>query len=271
MMKFGLIGNPISHSLSPVLFKAGYRGEYRYDLIEASCFSEAYDMFLKNYNGINVTAPFKEEAFAVADFQDPLCGRIGAANILLKTSNGIGAYNSDYYGIKVCIENAVKGRNPRTALVVGCGGAGKAAALVLEDMGYEITLMNRTPERAEELARSIGKGKVRITGTDAFHDEFQSHDIIAYTLPVPLEGMDFQADTNAGYRTEIILEANYREPSFDRERIEALKKTKPGITYISGKEWLLWQAVGGFKILTGKTPDIMQMREALENITDKII
>ena len=62
MKKFGLIGHPIAHSLSPALFKAGYDGRYPYELIETSEFDEAYQRFLDGYDGINVTAPFKELA-----------------------------------------------------------------------------------------------------------------------------------------------------------------------------------------------------------------
>ena len=58
-MKFGLIGYPIEHSLSPALFKAGYEGAYPYDLIETPDFEEAYSIFLREYDGINVNAQFK--------------------------------------------------------------------------------------------------------------------------------------------------------------------------------------------------------------------
>ena len=63
MKKYGLIGNPISTSKSPALFNAGYSGKYVYDLIEESDFDTAYGRFLDGYEGINVTAPFKEQAF----------------------------------------------------------------------------------------------------------------------------------------------------------------------------------------------------------------
>ena len=66
-MKFGLIGHPIAHSLSPALFKAGYNGRYPYELIETADFEEAYQRFLDDYDGFNVTAPFKELAYAKAD------------------------------------------------------------------------------------------------------------------------------------------------------------------------------------------------------------
>ena len=84
-MKFGLIGHPIAHSLSPALFKAGYDGKYPYDLIQTDDFEEAYSRFLKGYDGINVTAPFKEHAFAKADVMSEECRLIRATNLLVKT------------------------------------------------------------------------------------------------------------------------------------------------------------------------------------------
>ena len=103
-MKFGLIGYPIEHSLSPTLFKAGYDGLYPYDLIETADFEEAYSIFLKEYDGINVTAPFKELAIKKADILSEECQRIGATNLLIKTADGIVAHNSDYLGVRLWIE-----------------------------------------------------------------------------------------------------------------------------------------------------------------------
>ena len=99
-MKFGLIGNPIAHSLSPALFKAGYDGRWLYELIEGSDFESSFKRFIDEYQGINVTAPFKEAAFAKADVLSEECRMIGAANILVKTPEGILACNSDYLGVR---------------------------------------------------------------------------------------------------------------------------------------------------------------------------
>ena len=98
-MKFGLIGHPIEHSLSPALFKAGYGGKYPYDLIITKDFEEAYKTFLEGYDGINVTAPFKELALRKADIISEECRLVGATNLLIKTPEGIAAYNSDFRGL----------------------------------------------------------------------------------------------------------------------------------------------------------------------------
>jgi len=106
MKRFGLIGHPIAHSLSPALFKAGYDGRYPYELIETPDFEEAYERFMQEYDGINVTAPYKELAFRKADILSEECQRIGATNLLVKTPEGVKAYNSDYLGVRLWLEEA---------------------------------------------------------------------------------------------------------------------------------------------------------------------
>ena len=93
MDRYGLIGHPIGHSLSPRLFKAAYNGKHPYDLIETSDFEKAWKRFLDGYRAINVTAPFKTDAFARADWKSPECERCGATNLCLNTPEGVKAYN----------------------------------------------------------------------------------------------------------------------------------------------------------------------------------
>ena len=70
MKKFALIGHPVAGSLSPVLIKAAYQGRYTYDLVDRESFADAWEVFVHQYDGINVTAPFKQDAFAKVDFLD---------------------------------------------------------------------------------------------------------------------------------------------------------------------------------------------------------
>ena len=104
MKRFGLIGHPIAHSLSPALFKAGYDGRYPYDLIETADFEEAYRRFLEGYDGINVTAPFKELAYGKADILSDECKVIKATNLLVRTPEGVKAFNSDFLGVRLWLE-----------------------------------------------------------------------------------------------------------------------------------------------------------------------
>ena len=146
-IRFGLIGHPIEHSLSPALFKAGYGGKYPYELIQGEDFETSYQRFIDNYEGINVTAPFKEMAYAKADIVSEECRLCKAANLLIKTPEGIKAYNSDLLGVRMWLMEILNHPSVAsdfpTTLVVGCGGAGRAAASAAASLGMKVVLMNR--------------------------------------------------------------------------------------------------------------------------------
>ena len=251
-MKFGLIGHPIEHSLSPALFKAGYGGMYPYDLIITENFEEAYKRFLEGYDGINVTAPFKELALRKADIISEECRLVGAANILIKTPQGITAYNSDFRGL-VAMFRGLKG-DEKTVLIVGAGGAGKAAKAAAEAIGYETTVINRTQYNPE------------IKPLSAFREEFGKADIVIYNLPVRIPEIDMLTETDlCPGKEKVILEANYRNPSFDKELIQRMADANPQIRYIDGREWLLQQAVTGYELFTGETPDCEAMKAAIKS------
>jgi shikimate dehydrogenase len=250
-MKFGLIGYPIAHSLSPSLFKAGYDGAYQYELIETSDFEEAYQRFLDGYDGINVTAPFKELAFRKADILSEECQRIGATNLLIKTPEGVKAYNSDYLGVRMWIsEISADMQKIPTVLIVGLGGAGKAAAEAARSLGCRTILINRTLFHED------------IRPLEDFCKCFKEADIIIYNIPAGIPQLDNLTDedivgTNGG--SKHILEANYKDPSINKTLINKLISLNHGSSYTSGKTWLLYQAVTGYEIFTGEKPDLVKM------------
>ena len=294
-MKFGLIGHPIAHSLSPALFKAGYDGRYPYELIETADFEEAYERFLDGYDGINVTAPFKELAFAKADILSPECKTIGATNLLVKTPEGIKAYNSDYLGVRMWLAEVAEGlkRTPPTpmewagslkqstglflnhspipaargvaristppqppqkfkTLIVGLGGAGKAAAAAAESLGMEVIRMNRTIK--DDMTHSL----------DDFRECFREADIIIYNIPTAIPALIELADNDfAPGKPKFIMEANYKNPSFDEALINRMKEANPLAEYTGGKTWLLYQAVTGYELFTGEKPDLAMMSDVL--------
>ena len=115
-MKFGLIGHPIEHSLSPALFRAGYDGRYPYELLVTPDFDEAFRRFADgNYDGINVTAPFKELALKKADIISEECRLTGATNLLMKTPEGIAAYNSDFRGLCIWLKHISNMPSPESS------------------------------------------------------------------------------------------------------------------------------------------------------------
>ena len=251
MDKFGLIGYPIKKSLSPMLFKEAYHGRWQYDLIEGEDFEASWQAFLDSYKGINITAPFKELAYARADILCSECKVIGATNLVVKTPEGLVAHNSDYSGVKRCIEDeGLAGKG--TALVVGCGGAGKAAAVAALDLGLDLIVINRTPEKAVEFARHLEgfyPGRVQARPFEEMNDVASGCAVTIYTLPLAIEGTE-------SLRCPVVMEANYKNPTFNAEKL-----AQEGCRYVPGKKWHLMQAVLGYEYFTGEVPDIEAMEK----------
>lgn len=231
MKRFGLIGHPVAGSFSPKLFAAAYGGRYAYDLMEGADFGASWQRFLDEYDGINITAPFKESAFRAVDALSDDARLCGAVNLAVKTQDGIVGYNTDVDGVVLAVREA--GLPVSDALIVGCGGAGRAAAVAAMRLGCRVTLANRTPARAAALAEDLGCDWIRADDLSAL-----SPDLVIYTVPGSM-------DSFPDFPGAVILEANYRTPCLEGR----------GKAYISGLRWLLYQAVAGYEIFTGETPD----------------
>ena len=207
-MKFALIGHPVAGSLSPRLIAAGYGGAHSYDLLDFEHFEDAWKAFTEGYDGINVTAPFKQDAFR-------------KVNALSR-------------------EARETGLRFRRALVVGTGGAARAAAYAARQLGCEVTVAGRSLEKASAL--SYEAISLEEAGSLA-------PDVLLYTLPgsapVP-NGLPF--------KDAVVIEAEYRIP-----RLTDI----PCRLYVSGRRWMLGQAVAGYRIFTGAEPNLEKMLEVL--------
>ena len=236
-MKFGLIGHPISHSQSPALFAAAYPGgEHSYELIEEADFDKAYDRFIEGYDAVNVTTPFKELAAARADVPNDVVKACGASNLLKKVEGKVHAYNTDYLGVRQILE----GRTfEGDVLVVGCGGAAKAAALAAADSGHNVIIANRDESRAIRfVAANIGRqgsASMLAIGLGMLEAVLHSVSFIIYCVPVAIPQLN---DSNLAGKT--LFEANYRDAQYSAGH---------GYDYIPGEVWLKAQGVESFSLM----------------------
>ncbi len=306
MNKFGLIGHPIAKSKSPALFDAAFGGKYIYELIEGEDFETSFEKFISDYQAINVTAPFKKDAFAKVlamavegkgVISGP-CFKIRAANLLVKGDEGIEAHNSDFTGIILSVAEAYFpgliaqcyarfGQNgyikvhqffrasigelfpvKPQALIVGCGGAGRAAAVAAAEMGFEVALMNRTPSVAQALAKELPEYNFIAVPVSDFTNAVRECELVIYTVPEAIDGVaalsveDFKGEGGEALPAKVILEANYKNPSFSGEVMDRLNDA--GCKYIPGKQWLTYQGLTGYGIMTGETPDLYALTKALK-------
>lgn len=254
MKKFGLIGTPISGSLSPLMFKAAYPGsDMTYDLIETDNVEEALDIFRKEYDAVNVTAPFKESAFKAAERADSVCRRLGVTNLLMKRDGSIHASNTDYLAVANILRLHKVRFKDANVMVIGCGGAGKSAAIASSSLHLTTMVADRTVRKAGEFCFKHG-GMAPLPFENIVQQVNLSNiGIIIYTLPVPVGWLE-ELPLNG----KVVLEANYVTPC-----LEQICQEK-GAIYVSGREWLLQQAIAGFTLMTGSAPNEQVLRDCLQ-------
>ncbi len=254
MSKFALIGNPIAHSKSPALFKAAYPGSpHTYTLLEAPTCREAMERFTgEGYSGCNVTSPFKDEVMEYVSLPDRISSIIGSANTILLKEGKLHSYNTDYYGVKETLGHFLQEKNFNfngavpTALVIGAGGAGKAAALAVSDMGMQVFFANRSSHAAAPYAARIGAEYIPLEQVSLV---LPQTDIIIYNL-----SMEIPQLYNADLGSKVVFEANYAHPNLASSNASC---------YISGRYWLYNQAVPAFRLFTGEEPCTSAMKEVM--------
>jgi shikimate dehydrogenase len=247
-MKYGLIGYPISHSKSPELFRAAYTDhpELSYDLIEEDDFEKAYRRFLQEYDAVNVTAPFKGDAFRKVEVADTIARELFAVNILKKKDGKIYGYNSDFWALQRLLRPYAGTPRPNV-LVIGCGGAAKAAALAALKLKMSVRVANRDFRKAREFCFT-GGGMIPLR-LEQVPAQMASIQILIYALPVKIDLVD-----TLPLEGKVVVEANYKDPCLKDRCAEA------GATYISGMDWLVGQAIEGYQLMTGLQPDAERVK-----------
>ncbi|MGZ6019496.1 MAG: shikimate dehydrogenase [Phenylobacterium sp.] len=161
----GVVGNPIAHSLSPVLHNAwleaaGIDGVYVALEAAAGGFRRlAEGLKATSFRGLNVTLPFKTDALAAADHIHPRARRAQAANLLIFKDGRVSADNTDGLGLLAAFAEQAPGFDPTTGpvAILGAGGAARGAVAAFIDAGCpQVRVVNRTPGRAEALTAELG-------------------------------------------------------------------------------------------------------------------
>lgn len=191
MMHCGLLGKTLAHSHSPALHRL--LGGYEYTLFEKS--PDEVEDFLKNgaWDGLNVTIPYKKIAYALCDELSPAAKATGNVNTLLRRQDGsIYGDNTDYFGFQYLLEKAHVDPRGKKALVLGSGGASGTVCAVLHDLGAEVTVVSRTPEKS---ANVLNNSEISFI---SYINIFQQKDakIIVNTTPVGMYPHNGEAAVN---------------------------------------------------------------------------
>ena len=260
----GVLGYPVAHSRSPAMHNAAFRAlglEWRYVHLPVSpaLFEETVRALpASGYAGANVTIPHKVAALALADTASAAARGSGAVNTLTFEPDGsIAGDNPDAGGLLAAPEEPPRGR---TALVLGAGGAARAAVWALAEAGAaEVAVWNRTPERGRALAEALGATAVAAP---------RASDIVVNATSVGLGSRPGAADAEAAVES-LGLRALARPPQVVVDLVYGSGETpvvawgrSVGARTVDGLEVLVRQGARSFERWTGRSPPLETMRAA---------
>jgi shikimate dehydrogenase len=264
---YGLLGNPVGHSLSPPMHEAAYDAlgmDARYVTFEPPAdqgTAAVESARLLGVRGLNVTIPFKEDVLSTVE-PTPLASRIGAVNTVDFSTDPPTGHNTDGPGLVRALQHhdvALDGR----AVVVGAGGAGRAVAFALAGEGMTVDIANRTVERAERLAGEItdahGSDTARPAALDEAPARLENADILVNATSVGMDEDQSPVPKASLHGDLAVLDAVYSP----LETTLLDDANSVGATTIDGGWMLLFQGVDALEFWTDQTAPIEAMNEAL--------
>jgi 3-dehydroquinate dehydratase/shikimate dehydrogenase len=257
---FGVAGNPIAHSLSPLMHSTAFRRESVNAVLLPLKTRTLNDLLtlLRELPlaGVAVTMPLKQEVLPHLANSDALTAKIGACNTLRVGADGnIVGFNTDVAGVVRPLEKRLKLKGARIA-VLGAGGAARAAVFGLVEQGAEVFIVNRTHETAVALAR---KAKAKSLKHEAFAK--QQFDVLINTTPC---GMTGNKQAMAIQKNELNARLVF-DMVYNPLETPLLKLARErGLPVITGLEMFVQQGARQFEIWTGKPAPEAEMQRVVE-------
>lgn len=247
---YGIIGNPVMHSLSPLIHNPGfeaihYNAVYLPFLVDNVRSFFALAEYLK-MRGFSVTIPFKVDVLSYLGNITREVKQIGSCNTVIRVPNMWKGINTDYYGFLAPIEKDIASGRIKNALVIGAGGASQAIVWGLRNRGVNIVILNRTLSHAEKLATI---NRCQFDTLDNARKYEGKVDLVVQTTSVGLYP-DFDINPIDGFQftgREIVYDIIYK-PKMTRLLKEAEKK---GCKLHFGSEMLIEQGKLQFEAFTG--------------------
>ena len=270
----GIIGWPVTHSLSPVLH-GHWLWEYGIDgaMVPLAAKTEDFSAVIDGvrrtgFRGVNVTVPHKEAAFALAHRSDDAARMAGAANLLIFHGREIEARNTDSIGLAESLRETIGGLKDKTVVLLGAGGAARGAILALEMLGASsIHLLNRDLHRAKTLATSLApqvKAPVHPGALADWKNVAGDAALVVNSTSAGMAGnapldLDLSALNKAATICDIVY--NPLETALLKDAAARGHKT------IDGLGMLMHQAAPSFEALFGVRPQVTPaLRKALEKV-----
>lgn len=257
---YGVAGDPVSHSLSPAMMNAAFRRE-NVNAVYLKLHAKKLDDLIAcmrdiPLSGISVTMPYKEEIVGHLDNTDALTQKTGACNTVIRGGDGkLYGFNTDVAGVLRPLEKRITIKDAKI-LVIGAGGAARAAVFCLKERGAEVFIINRTPANAQKLAKQAKAKYLKRTDLKKYR-----FDVIINATPLGMEGAPKQSplgekEINARYIFDMVY------TSAETPFIKAGRAA--GADAIPGIEMFVQQGARQFEIWTGKPAPATEMQNVVE-------
>lgn len=261
-----LIGWPAAHSRSPIIHKhwlgkLGIAGDYRIEAVPPDAIDDFVGQLTsRGYVGANVTIPHKERMLALTS-PDARAQAVGAANTLWFDNGVLRSTNTDVEGFIHNLDASAPGWDGAAqALVLGAGGSSRAVIFGLLERGIaQIALTNRTPARAEELASRFGN-RVQVVAWDAIDDVLPATQLLVNTTSLGMNGQPPLAVDVGRLPSGAVVSDLVYAPLVTPLLAAAAAR---GLRMADGLGMLLHQAVRGFSLWFGQTPQVTPELRAL--------
>lgn len=251
---YGVAGDPVEHSLSPVMMNAAFRRE-AVNAVYLSLHAKSLKDLLAcvrdiPMRGLSLTMPYKQAIVDELENSDPLTRLVGACNTLVRSADGkFYGFNTDVAGVVVPLEQRLHLAGARI-LIVGAGGVARAAAFGLKAKGAEVFLTNRTAQKGQTLAR-----QAKVKYMKRAEVAKQSFDVIINATSVGMGGNKQSPLEEKELNTKYVFDLVY-VPAETKLIKMALAK---GVQVIPGLEMFVQQGARQFEIWTGKPAPVAEM------------
>jgi 3-dehydroquinate dehydratase/shikimate dehydrogenase len=265
---YGVVGDPVAHSLSPLLHNRLFRRmginalylPFRVPRGQLQPFLDAYGAV--PVQGYSVTIPHKEAAVTSARYLDEMVQRTYAANTLVRKEGGFAALNTDFAAVVETINSHLPPNNDgtpatvagRMVLILGAGGVARAVAHALKQAGAAITITNRTPERATRLAAEVEARTVDWNARYVPQAEF--------LINCTSVGMHPHVDDTPMHASGLHAGVTVFDTVYNPESTLLIKAARErGCRVITGVELFIRQAWHQYLAFTGREAPLEQMRQ----------
>ncbi len=270
---YGLIGDPVEHSLSPHMMNAAFsfcKLDARYMALRVKM--EDVSLAISgirslNFAGVNVTLPHKSTVIPYLDEVTPFAKKIGAVNTISNVSGYLKGTNTDFLGFLRSLKTLNFSPKNKVIGILGAGGSARALIVGLADAGaYRLIIYNRTAERAEKLVAEFSQyfQETKFEAVTLQTIQETNLDLLVNTTTVGMFSSELPVDLNLCSKINFLVDLIYSP----RQTSLLKQAQKMGITSLNGIGMLLYQGCESFTFWTGKDAPEEVMRNRLLGLID---